>query len=233
MIKQIHATVSRVRDLSVSAREVTLRLAEPMPFSPGAFVNVFLERDGRRVRRAYSLASDDRETGEVSLAVRRLDGGELSPAFWEPDVVGRELDVMGPLGVNTVEKVVAPRVFLFAFGIGAGVVRSLALRLVHEPGVREIAIALGSRDETDEIYGDEFRALAAGNPHVTFRSVFTDRRDGSADARRGFLQANLDGYDFAGATVFACGRTVACDALVAAVKAAGGADARFVVEAFG
>src|SRR5690349_25146996 len=101
-IQQMKAKVRRATDLSPSAREITLTLPQPLDFSPGAFVNLFVERDGTRVRRAYSISSSHTNQREITLSVRRNDAPtSLSPVFWQPGVEELPVSIMGPLGLNT------------------------------------------------------------------------------------------------------------------------------------
>jgi ferredoxin-NADP reductase len=46
-IKRLTGVITKYKDLSPTAREITLKLSEPIDFTAGSFVNVFLEKEGK------------------------------------------------------------------------------------------------------------------------------------------------------------------------------------------
>ncbi len=75
---------------------VELELDRPMRFLAGQFV--LLSMPGVEGYRAYSPAHDGQDVSRLSLVVRRMDGGGLSPLLCSPDSLGARVQVFGPLG---------------------------------------------------------------------------------------------------------------------------------------
>ena len=231
MIKKITATISAVTDLSETAREVELTLSEPLEFLAGCFVNVFMKHEEKNLRRAYSISSNDRETESFSLTIRRSLKGEMSPLFWREDIVGTEVEVMGPLGLNTADKMLSKKIFLFGFGVGAGVVKSLAEHFATDDKVTELVVMTGSRTDDEVIYKDWFDALVDKTPKLKVAYIVTDPAEGSPYPK-GFIQDHIAQYDFNQSDVYVCGQEVACNALQEKVKSFQPDDCKFFVEAF-
>jgi NAD(P)H-flavin reductase len=230
-IKKFTGTVISVRDLSPTAREVTFRLSEPLLFSAGAFVNVYAEKNGTRIRRAYSVSSASTQHDEISVSIRLVPDGAMGVLFWAPEIIGTTFDLMGPLGINTVDSMRRKKIFLFGFGIGAGVVKSIALSLVRDPDLESLTIATGSKHENEILFRDFFETLSASDPRVSFFPVVSGA-SGSTVEKTGYIQDHISGLDFSGADIFMCGQEAACRALATVIEAQRPADVSFLIEAF-
>lgn len=229
-IKKLNGKVVRVVDTSLTSKEVWVELSEPLGFVAGSFVNVFMDINGQRVRRAYSVSSAPSEQNTIALTLRLSPGGVMTPLFWEHNMVGTALELMGPLGLNTADKMLHKKVYLFAFGVGAGVVKSLAAHFVAEGG-RELVVVTGSRSEDEILYKDYFDGLAAASKNVSVMHVVSQPAKDS-DLPKGYIQDHLSGFNFNNADVYVCGQEAACNALVETVKATNPTDCSFFIEGF-
>jgi NAD(P)H-flavin reductase len=229
-IKKIAATISAVTDTTPTARVVTLTLSEPLPFIAGAFVNLFIEHEGTAMRRAFSISSSDTDHKTIDLTIRLSQTGVVSPLFWREDIVGTKVEVMGPLGLNTADKMHQPKTFLFGFGVGAGVVKSLATHFVQDPNCSELTIMLGSRNEDEIVHLTDFEELAT-EPKVTLRHATSNPGPHNTHPV-GYVQDHLAGFDFNNADVYVCGQEVACNALVETVKKQNPQNCAYFVEGF-
>jgi NAD(P)H-flavin reductase len=230
-IQKINGVVSNVTDLSPTAKEVTITLEQPMTFIAGCFVNIFMEDQGETIRRAFSIASEDGTHTTFTLAIRHSLQGRLSPLFWQKDMIGSSVSVMGPLGLNTADKMHSKRIFLFGFGIGVGVVKSLATHFVASKTVDEITIATGSRNDDDVMYKEYFDTLAANDSRVKVRYVVS-AKDGESIHPTGYIQDHIDDMDFSNADVYVCGQEIACTGLQEKVKESKPENCSFFVEDF-
>lgn len=229
-IKQMNGVIRAVRDITPTAREYTIVPEEPLQFTAGAFVNVFLEHNGVQVRRAFSLSSSDQDAQSFTLTIRYNPKGALTPLLWQHDYTGATVRLMGPLGLNTADKLERPRVFLFGFGVGAGVVKSLATHLVARPSLASLTIVTGSRSAEEIIHQDFFDHLSAEDTRVSVRHVVSDTEQ--TEYARGYIQEHISDYDFNHADVYICGQTTACAALEQAVRASSPVSCRFFIEDF-
>ena len=229
-IKKIPATITAVSDTTPTARVVTLTLSEPLPFVAGAFVNMFISHEGKVLRRAFSISSSDKEDKTIELTVRLSPNGAVSPLFWKEDIIGTTVEVMGPLGLNTADKMLQSKTFLFGFGVGAGVVKSLAEHFVKDTNCTELTIMLGSRNEDEIVHLKEVTELAT-SPKVTVRHAISNPGDHNTHPV-GYIQNHLEGFDFNNADVYVCGQEAACEALVEAVKKQNPQNCLYFVEGF-
>ncbi len=231
-IKKIRAAITAVKDISPTAREVSLTLSEPFPFIAGSFVNVFMRSGETVLRRAFSISSSDQVTNTVSLLIRLNPQGAMSPLFWKEDIVGTEVEIMGPLGLNTADKIKQNKIYLFGFGVGAGVIKSLADHLVQRENVTSVTVMLSSRTEAEILYKGYFDKLQEKHPCFSCEYTVTKAEPDSCPYKTGYIQSHLDDYDFNQAEVYVCGQEAACDSLVEKVKTQQPAGCSFMVEGF-
>ena len=231
-IQKTKGVITQVVDLGDSAREVAIQLATPLDIIPGAFMNLFVPINDEVHRRAYSIASDFRETSEIKIAVRKKEGGAVSPFFWSESVVGAEIEVMGPLGLNTIDKMQSGKVFLVGYGIGVSVIKALVYGLQAREDITEVYIITGNRDENDILYKDFFDFIIKNDTRFSVRYVVAHSSD-VVYPYIGYAQDFIDDYDFSDSDVYVCGQEVACNALVEKVKSmTKEGDVQFFVEAF-
>ena len=228
-IKQLTGVISQINDLSTTAREYIITPDAPLPFVAGAFVNVFVTHEGKTIRRAFSMSSSDADHEHFSLTIRLSPKGELTPIMWARDFTGEQIKLMGPLGLNTADKMQSKRVFLFGFGVGAGVVKSLADHIVARPDLESLAIVTGNRSIPEILHKDYFDALAE-NPKVSVKYVVSDKEQRKYPT--GYIQEHIAEYDFNNADIYMCGQGVACTALHEAIDATAPHNSTYFIEDF-
>lgn len=92
------ATVASVVPETPNARRIVLDVPTWPGNDPGQHLDVRLTaEDGYQASRSYSIASAGEGT-RLTLAVDRVEGGEVSPFLVDAIEVGDALDVHGPLG---------------------------------------------------------------------------------------------------------------------------------------
>lgn len=231
MILKKQGTITRVIDLSKTAREVTVTLEEGLPCPPGSFVNFFMDVNGVNVRRAYSVVHADEQAKTITLAIRHTLNGTMTPEFWKEDIIGRTVSIMGPLGANTAEKLSHKTVHLFAYGVGAGVIKAIAEYSLTNPRVEQITITTGSRNEEDILYKEYFDAISRASSHVSVRYVISDPINPSYPFK-GYVQDYIGDLSFTDADIYMCGQEKACNALKEKIMSMNPENVSFFVEAF-
>ena len=230
-IKKTFGIITNIKDLTKTSKEVGITLGEPIGFVAGSFVNLFLDIDGEKVRRAYSISSSDKEQNIITVAIRLSPAGKLTPIFWNKNLVGEKVELMGPLGINTADKMNHKKIYLFAYGVGAGVVKSLADYFCAEDGITDLIIMTGSRFEDEIIYKAYFDRLAEVYPKVRISHIVSKPQENSS-YKKGYIQDYIDNLDFNNSDVYACGQESACASLVEKIKNSNPKDCAFFVEAF-
>ncbi len=230
-IKKMTGVIVKITDLSKTAKDVTIALPEDLNFKPGSFINIFMDINGQSVRRAFSISSSDTVQNEISVSIRLSRDGVMSPLFWQEDQTGKTIELMGPLGVNTADKMHAKKICLFGFGVGAGVTKSLLDHFVREERVEHIILMTGSRSEDEILHKDYFDSVALHNTKVEVRHVVSQLSTRGI-LRAGYIQDNIDGINFNDVDVYVCGQQVACDQLTEKISAQNPQNCTFFIEAF-
>lgn len=231
-IRVLPAHISRIADLSPTAREVVLTLPEPLGFTAGAFVNVFMENHGKKDRRAYSISSSPTKQSEIALSIRKGSEAGMSERFWDADIGSVPLEIMGPLGHHTADKITHSRVFLFAFGIGISPLKGILHELLERSGVTEIHIYTASKTEDEILYREFLENVCANDARVTCTFVVSSPVSNTYPYP-GYITDYIKDCSFADSTVYICGRVGACTALQEAIEAQSPKPPEFLVEDFG
>lgn len=155
------ARVESLRDITPTVREFTLRPQDAhdisADWSPGSHIEVELLREGRPIKRSYSLVGQP--DGECfRIAVKRLDAGQGgSRAMWQL-AVGDRLQVNGPrnhfgLDLN------APAYLLVAGGIGITPMLHMAQHLQSRAGRAPLRMVYGAHEAAEIAYRPLLREL--------------------------------------------------------------------------
>jgi CDP-4-dehydro-6-deoxyglucose reductase, E3 len=206
--QSFQATVDRVRDLTHDVRELGVRLREPkdIQFKAGQFISFDLTPPGgeRLMILPYSIASPPNESDRITLVFNRVPRGRGSTYLFnlrEGDAVAFE----GPQGSFYLRERMRNVLFV-ATGTGIAPIRSMLLDLVDNGYAGTATLYWGLRSQRDVYYQQEFEALAARYPNVSFAIAlsrpeagwqgYAGRVTGLVDARVTSVK-NLD--------VFLCG----------------------------
>lgn len=230
-IKKMHATVSAITDLSKSARDYTLTLPENLDFIAGQFVNIFMDINGKKVRRAYSISSSDSIQNSITVSIRHSPDGIMTPVMWSRDMTGETVELIGPLGFNTGDKMHTKETYLFGYGVGAGVVKSILDHVLEEGCATTIVVVTGSRSEDEILHKAYFDHVAETHPQVEIRYAIS-QPEVHTGLRKGYIQDNIEGIDFSDSDVYACGQEKACNSLVEKIKTQNPTNCNYFIEAF-
>lgn len=144
--------VKRVTPEAAGAVAITFQVPaeqrETFAFQPGQFLTVRADIGGQDVRRTYSISSSRRryrETGELEVGIRPVEGGVFSN--WAPTGirVGDALAVMPPDGRFTVHKPRAIHRVGFAAGSGITPILSIAATTLEEQPDAKFTLVYGNR----------------------------------------------------------------------------------------
>ncbi len=164
-MKQFHPLVVRAkhqetRDSVRIALDVPEDLREEYAFQAGQHLPVQIERDGKKIRRTYSICS---EPGEwpLQIGVRVQPGGQFSEFAANELNVGDSLEVRPPNGqFHAVPDAGNEKQYLgFAAGSGITPILSIIASVLRgEPGSR-FALFYGNRTQGSTMFIDDLYAL--------------------------------------------------------------------------
>ncbi|MBT3220662.1 MAG: 2Fe-2S iron-sulfur cluster binding domain-containing protein [Proteobacteria bacterium] len=180
---------------------------EPPPFRAGQYVNLFVEIDGTKTSRPYSIASAPR-CGYIDLTVQVKDGGFVSGCLHQNLVVGDELVSTGPVGHFYYEPLIDGEELVFLGG-GSGITPLMSMIRQQEKVGWPLKIQLlyGSRLPTEVIFGDELKKLAKSNDRFKYNLVVSEPPKGYKGLK-GLLDAKVIKKQIGsieGKTFFICG----------------------------
>ena len=154
---------------------------------PGQSLRIGLDIEGVRHWRAYSLTSDpQREDGLISITVKNVDDGKVSPYLVRRGRPGTIVSLGGVEGEFLLPDPLPAKLLFISAGSGITPIMSM-LRHLNQTGELDDAVLLHSARHTDEvIFGDELRGLARRHERVVLHEQLTadNGRMGPADLDR-------------------------------------------------
>ncbi len=160
------ATLIEFTDIGDEVRHFVFEADTPdFGFIPGQFVSLSDMVDGKKVTRAYSIASHPQ--GQLfELCLNRVTDGKLSPRLFDMQI-GDSIDMQGPLGYFVLRNPVSDSV-LVATGTGIAPFRAmLKAHLAHHPE-HQFTLVFGVRYEMNLMYREEFEHLGQQYPNFHF-----------------------------------------------------------------
>lgn len=165
----------------------------PFSFQAGQWVNLHfptVDEQGHALKRAYSIASPPLGTPRFELAVTHVDDGPGS-SYLHAMQPGELLEARGPFGhfVRAGEGAPAPALFI-ATGTGLAPFRAMVHDAARAGRAEPVHVLFGARTAEDILWRDEWQALTAAHPWLTFE-VTLSRADGTWTGRRGHVQEHV------------------------------------------
>jgi NAD(P)H-flavin reductase len=200
------AHLAKIDELSSTVRNFHFEFREKprFDFLSGQFVMVEVPREGKTVRKPYSIASPPHWSGKIELCIKKVEGGYVSTYFFNLKT-GYIMPMEGPLGVFRLKEPYPEHLLFVATGTGVAPLRAMIYSLLHEGHAGKITLILGIRYENEILFDAEFRKLAAD--HSNFEYIPTISRPQSWQGAAGYVQDRIR-ERFAqpqGIQIYACG----------------------------
>ncbi|MEU5952322.1 FAD-binding oxidoreductase [Streptomyces sp. NPDC047525] len=121
----------QVIDVTSDVRTFVLEPAEPRMFrhDPGQFLTLVLDIDGRPVERCYTISSPPTRPDLLTITVKRMPGGLVSPWLHDRLLPGAAVRARGPLGEFSITRHPAPKYLFLSAGSGVTPVMSMTRTL--------------------------------------------------------------------------------------------------------
>jgi len=164
-VRQFHAlkVVDTQRETKDSVRiafEVPEALHQAFDFQAGQHLPIQIERDGKRLRRTYSICSEQGRW-PLEIGIRVQPGGQFSEYASNELKPGDTLDVMPPNGQFHVNLDKGNSKFYLGFAAGSGITPILSIAtsvLKNEPDSR-FALFYGNRKQGSTMFIEDLYAL--------------------------------------------------------------------------
>jgi len=184
------ATVLRFRDLTPSVRELVLGPQQrKVSFAPGQWVSLRLPIGERPpLTRAYTMSEPESLAGELVLVFDRVPHGRGSQYLYTLKT-GDVLELAGPYGTFIPPEPLTKDLLLVGRYTGLVPFHCMIRALLARPPARMIILLASAPSAIEQLYHEEFTALAAA--HATFRYVSLVERDeaGSVVNREQVIEA--------------------------------------------
>jgi ferredoxin-NADP reductase len=181
----------RIESITHETRDAATVLIKPGyrwgGHQPGQYLRIGLDIEGVRHWRAYSLTSDpQREDGLISITVKNVDEGKVSPYLVRRGRPGTIVSLGGVEGEFVLPDRLPDKLLFISAGSGITPIMSM-LRHLDQSGELGDAVLLHSARHADEvIFGDELRDLARRHDRFVLHEQLTadQGRMGPADLDR-------------------------------------------------
>jgi CDP-4-dehydro-6-deoxyglucose reductase len=212
-----HVVVSIAQRTPAIVEVVLEPAVEPIAFLPGQYV-LLGDADYRVPVRSFSVANAPRVSGELTLLVTEVAGGETSGWIHHRLRAGDRVLVSGPYGTFTADLESAAPVLYLAGGSGLAPVRALAEAAVASGRPPQATLFFSARTGADVMDRDLFTRWEHERPG--FRCVRTLTRE-QGEPPLGRIPALLPELfpDLAGHEVYVAGAPGFVDACAAAARA--------------
>jgi len=218
--------IRETADASSFVLDVPDELRPAFAYQAGQFCTFRVRVDGRPHLRCYSMSSSPAVDPELTVTVKRSDGGVVSNFLIDRVAAGDTVEVTRPAGVFCLtggdEDIIA-----FSAGSGITPVHSL-LKSALTTTARTVRLFYANRDREAVIFASELAALGAAYGERLVLSHHLDAEHGlaTADAVRDFASADW------GAQFYVCGPGPFMDVVERALRDGGVLEDRIHIERF-
>jgi len=167
-----------ITNMKYSAGETVLLTFEVLngdkpDYMAGQFLTLVFNISGREVRRSYSLCSSPDADELLSIAIKRVENGEISRLLHHNTSVGDILYAMPPNGQFTYEPVtsLARTVVLFGAGVGITPLFSILKTALLREKYSKLVLVYSSRSVAETLFYEELNDLQVQYPD-RFKIIF-------------------------------------------------------------
>ena len=161
-------------------------------FKAGSYLSIFLEVDGQKLTRPYSISSSPKDAleGRYTMTIKRVPGGIASNYMLDHFRVGDEITLSGPLGEFVYLPIRDGRTVIGVAG-GSGITPFYSFAKAIAEGSEDFNLVLlyGSRTEDDILFKEEFDIIQKATKKVKVVHVLSDEEKPGYE--HGFVTAEL------------------------------------------
>lgn len=224
----VEGEVLGVDRLSETSFGLRVKLAKPMGFLPGQYVNVTVPGTGSH--RSYSFSSAP-GTDEATFLIRNLPGGVMSSYLDDRAKPCDAVTLTGPMGAFYLRPIERPQLWL-AGGTGLAPFLSMLEQVAEQGSNQPIKLYYAVTRAADLVELDRVNALAEKIGNATVITILAAEED--AHERKGFVTDHVTGEDLndGDCDVYLCGPPPMVDAVRAHFGKLGVEPAAFHYEKF-
>jgi benzoate/toluate 1,2-dioxygenase reductase subunit len=224
----VEGEVLGVERLSETSFGLRVKLARPMGFLPGQYVNLTVP--GTDTHRSYSFSSAPGQQ-EARFLIRNLPGGAMSGYLAERATPGDTMTLTGPMGAFYLRPIARPQLWL-AGGTGLAPFLSMLEQVAEQGADQPITLCYAVTRAADLVELERVRALADRIGTVEVITILAAAEE--PHERKGFVTDHVTADDLNGGDcdVYLCGPPPMVDAVRAHFAKLGVEPANFHFEKF-
>lgn len=224
----VEGEVLGVDRLSETSFGLRIKLAKPVGFLPGQYVNISVP--GTDKHRSYSFSSAP-GASEGSFLIRNLPGGVMSTYLGEQAKPGDAVTLTGPMGAFYLRPLERPQLWL-AGGTGLAPFLSMLEQVAEQGSDQPITLYYAVTRAADLVELDRVNQLAEKIGNATVITILAAEED--AHERKGFVTDHVTAEDLNGGDcdVYLCGPPPMVEAVRAHFDNLGVGPANFHFEKF-
>lgn len=147
-------------------------LSPAFSFLPGQFITIHFERDGKTLKRSYSIANEPKQDNRIEFAAGFFENGPGTELLFNLKP-GDTININGPFGRLILKDDIPGRYILLATSTGItpyrAMLNELGKRIEQHPNLK-VVILQGVQKREEILYLNNFTAFAQKYPQVTFRA---------------------------------------------------------------
>lgn len=177
MIMQINTfpiTLDNAFMLSPKVKHFVFTTEQSPPFNyiPGQFITIHFEKNGKTLKRSYSIANVPSQNNRIEFAAGYVEDGPGTELLFNLKP-GDQINISGPFGRLILKDELPKRYILVATSTGVtpyrAMIEELKRRLQNHPELK-VVILQGVQRHEEVLYPEEFLNFARDYPQVTFRA---------------------------------------------------------------
>jgi ferredoxin-NADP reductase len=178
------------------------------PFQAGQYISLFLDIEGIRTCRPYSISSPPHSTQCYDITVRRVANGLVSNYLLNDLAVGQDLVSSGPAGHFYFNPLIhSTTMICFAGGSGITPFMSMIREIVECSLDRSLTLFYGNKNTNDIIFHEALGRISERFANIVYIPVI-EEPSGQYDGACGLMTAELIKAvidDMSGKSFFICG----------------------------
>jgi stearoyl-CoA 9-desaturase NADPH oxidoreductase len=173
--RELRGRIEHIKHETEDAATVAIKPGYRWPgHKPGQYLRIGLDIEGVRHWRAYSLTSDPwREDGLISITVKNVDEGKVSPYLVRRGRPGTIVSLGGVEGDFILPEDPPDRLLFISAGSGITPIMSMLRYLDHDDEVNDVVVLHSARHTDDVIFGPDLRGLADKHEGFTLHEQLT------------------------------------------------------------
>ncbi len=197
----------------ITRTRIKLESPKDMKYKPGQYIQVKVPSDGNPEFRAYSMASNPDEGGEIEVNVKQIPEG-LGSAYIHQLEQGSRIEFSGPYGDFFLKTESHREIICVAGGVGLAPIKSIVMFWEAHELKRDLWLYYGARTMKDLYDHDYFVSLAEEKPRLHYYPALSEPEP-EWNGEKGFIHVVIENNLTNGTNceAYLCGPPIMIDAV--------------------